>query len=170
MAILRFAASVNDHAVSPYSRTVLLDLLAASGNPDALVTSVTRTPEELARIMFDNIGARGVEQQRRLYGAMGDRVIDVYEEGKARGLSGQDIKAAMVAKILELGPYNVSHHCGDPLVLCVMDVAPSSLKNMHGLIAALKADTRVSRVRSPEDKEHPDPAVHVEIPQPTRKE
>ena len=164
MPILRFSSSANDRAVSPYSRAVLLDVLTASGNPDALVTSVTRTPEELARIMFDNIGARGVEQQRRLYGPMGDRVIGVYEEGRARGLSGQDIKAAMVAKILELGPYNVSHHCGDPSVLCVVDLAPTSLRNPTAFARACVAELgkRISKLEKPPD----DPAFHLEIPQP----
>ena len=68
--------------------------------------------------------------------------------------------ADMTAKIIEIGPANVSRHCADFNVLCVVDIAPSSIQNKTKFVAAFKADKRVSKYFLPPS----DPAYHLEIP------
>ena len=79
----------------------------------------------------------------------GQAVIDVYESGKAAGKTPDAIKADMTAKIVDLGPMNVSHHAADPKLLNVFDVAPSSVADVDAFQNAAKADTRVSKFLTP---------------------
>ena len=163
MPILMFGSNVDPSKLSDLSRAVVRELLERSGNPSGLLTSLTRAPHDQARIMHDNLLVEGVEKQRGLYLAPGNKVIDVFV-ASAR-LNAADTIAAMEARIVELGPQTVSHHCADPKLLGVIDIAPSSLKDTHALIRAAKADPRVSKVLDPDDPRCHDPAVHLEIPQ-----
>ncbi|KAI2501912.1 Peptidoglycan-binding domain 1 protein [Fragilaria crotonensis] len=103
---------------------IVKDGLRAAGQPKGVITSTTRSPADQARAMFGNLinagrtVAENVEQQRALYGGYGDMVIDVFVE-KVIGLnlngiinSRATIEAAMETKIKEVGPGNVSRHCG----------------------------------------------------------
>jgi hypothetical protein len=112
--------------------------------------------------MFDNIVATGVVAQKRLYAAAGDLVIDEYVKAKKAGKTPNEIKAAMEAKIISLGPTKVSHHAADPNVLCVFDVAPSSIVKKAEFEKAVTKDKRVSKFLKPPL----DPGYHLEIPQP----
>lgn len=68
----------------------------------------------------------------------------------------------MEAKIKAFGPTKVSHHAADPNVLCLFDVAPSSIANKAAFEKAVRADKRVKNfITLPLN-----PGYHLEIPQP----
>jgi hypothetical protein len=169
--VVLFKDGVDSSRVSGHSRAVLVRLLRASGNPSGLITRATATPEDQARVMYDLIESHGgmdggVTFARKLWFAPGQRVVDTYvfwhEHGRAECI------AAMAATIRKVGPEKVSHHCGDPSKLAVLDVAPSSLEHPDAFLAAAHAETMpggaLSKVLAPANH---DPAFHLEIPQPT---
>jgi hypothetical protein len=112
--------------------------------------------------MFINLELTGEAKQRRLYKPPGNKVIDVYVASKAAGKTDAQIKADMENKIVELGPTTVSRHASDPAILCVFDVAPSSIQNQRAFVSAVRSEPRVSKFLQPPV----DPAFHLEIPQP----
>jgi hypothetical protein len=146
---------ISDNAVR-----VLKDILRAAGLTRATVTSGRRTPYDQARIMYELIERHGVSYAKDLYGGSGDQVIDAYAAAKAAGRNATDIKAAMLAKVNQIGCHNVSHHCSDSYD--VFDVAPSTIDNdaafRRALDAAL-ASGAIQMVLSPPK----DPAFHIEI-------
>ena len=160
---IKFGANAKKENVTNFSLKVLEDILQAAGLTSALITSTARTPAEQARVMFNNIVASSVLKQKRLYAAAGDAVIDEYVKAKKAGRTPIEIKAAMEAKIIALGPTKVSHHAADPNVLCVFDVAPSSIAKKAAFEKAVRADKRVKKFIVPPL----DPAYHLEIPQPS---
>jgi len=103
-----------------------------------------------------------VARQKQLYAAAGDMVIDEYVKAKKAGKTEIEIKAAMEAKIIAIGPTRISHHAADPNILCVFDVAPSSIAKKADFEKAVRADKRVKKFLLPPV----DPAYHLEIPQP----
>ncbi|MBN1813892.1 MAG: peptidoglycan-binding protein [Anaerolineae bacterium] len=164
--VLRFGPNARQDTVSDYTRGVLLEILKASGLHIALISSSARTVDDQVRIMYSNLETHGVAHQKDLYGVNGDNVIDTYDQAKKAGKSESEIKAAMKAKIEELGPRNVSKHLVDPNRLNVVDIAPSSIADrpaFEGQVEKAKEDTRVSRFITPAQG---DPAYHIEIPQP----
>lgn len=66
----------------------------------------------------------------------------------------------MAAKIVELGPANVSKHCGDSSTRCVVDIDPASIVHKTKFIEEAGKDSRVSKFLQPPA----DPAYHLEIP------
>ena len=159
---IEFGPNANSSDVTPFSSMVLRDILRAAGLTRAVVSSTSRSPASQARVMFNNIVAKGVAAQKRLYGPSGDKVIDVFVAAKAAGKTADEIKAAMEARIIEVGPSNVSHHAADPKVLNVFDVAPSSIANRAAFELAVRSDARVKKFLVPPS----DPGYHLEIPQP----
>ena len=147
--------------IPDYAALVLSDIIDKAGVTQVLITSTTRTPADQARIMFDNLEAHGVAAQKMLYKAPGQAVIDVYASMRAMGHNADEVKAAMVQKILEIGPQTVSRHCGDDSVRSVFDVAPSSIPSVQrgAFISAVETDTRVDKFLQPPI----DPAYHIEI-------
>jgi len=160
--IIKFGTNANKQDVTDFSLEVLRDILRAAGLKGALISSTARNPANQARVMYNNLVARGVAHQKKLYAAAGDAVIDVYAASKAAGKNAAQIKADMEAKIIEVGPTRVSRHAADPKVLCVFDVAPSSISDKAAFEMAVKADTRVAKFLTPPG----DPGYHLEIPQP----
>lgn len=160
---IAFGENARSADVTPYSLRVLEEILKGAGQTRALISSTSRTPADQARVMFNNLEKHGVEAQKKLYAAPGDKVIDVYVRSKAAGNTSERIKLDMETKIKDLGPTNVSKHTADPKVLNVFDVAPSSLKDRRAFETAVKSDTRVKKFLTPSDS---DPAYHLEIPQP----
>lgn len=161
---INFGARANRSVVSQKTLDLLKSILKDAGLDSCRINSTSRTPADQARAMYNNIVATSVQRQKRLYGASGDQVIDVYVVKKAAGKTADQIKAAMEAKIKALGPSNVSRHCADPSVLNVIDVAPSSIANKQAFETAVltaKARGKVSHFITPPD----DPAYHLEIPQ-----
>jgi D-alanyl-D-alanine carboxypeptidase len=161
---ISWGAHAKRDVVAPATLEVLSDVLRAAGLHRATITSTMRTPAEQARVMYANLVAHGVKSQRRLYGAGGRAVIEVFKTQTAAGAAKADVIAAMLAKINELGPYKVSHHCGDPSVLNVLDVGPASLGDDDAIArfeAAARADRRIVRLFTPNQG---DPGEHLEIP------
>lgn len=160
---IKFGAKAKKENVTNFSLKVLEDILQAAGLTSALITSTARTPADQARVMFNNIVGTSVIRQKKLYAAAGDLVIDEYVRAKKAGKSAIEIKAAMEAKIIAIGPTKVSHHAADPNILCVFDIAPSSITKKAAFEKAVLADKRVKKFIMPPV----DPAYHLEIPQPT---
>lgn len=159
---IRFGRNAKKEYVTNFSLQVLEDILQASGLNGVLISSTARTPADQARVMFNNIESFGVAAQKKLYAAAGDAVIDEYVKAKKAKKTSIEIKAAMEAKIVALGPTKVSHHTADPNILCVVDIAPASVQKKAAFEKAVTADKRVKRFIMPPI----DPAYHLEIPQP----
>lgn len=161
---ITFGARANKSVVSQKTLDLLKSILKDAGLDSCRITSTSRTPEDQARAMYNNLVATSVPRQKKLYGAAGDQVIDVYVVQKAAGKTADQIKAAMEAKIKALGPTHVSRHCADPSVLNVIDIAPSTIANKQAFetaVLAAKARGKVSHFITPPT----DPAYHLEIPQ-----
>jgi len=158
---IKFGTNAKKESVTEFSLKVLEDILGAAKLTSCIISSTARSPTDQARVMFNNIVATSVARQKKLYAAAGDAVIDEYVKAKAAKKTPTEIKAAMEAKINEIGPTKVSHHASDPNVLCVFDVAPSSIGNKAAFEKAVRADKRVSKFITPPD----DPGYHLEIPQ-----
>lgn len=159
---IKFGTNAKPESVTAYSLKVLEDILKAADLNSCTISSTARTPKDQARVMYNNIVATGVAAQKKLYAAAGDAVIDEYLRAKAGNKSSTEIKAAMEAKINQLGPAKVSHHAADPKVLCVFDVAPSSIGSKQSFEKAVRAEKRVSKFLLPPQ----DPGYHLEVPQP----
>ena len=159
---IEFGPNTNPPDVTPFSMKVLEDILRAAELVRAVISSTSRSPGQQARVMYSNIVAKGVAAQKKLYGPAGDQIIDVYVASKAAHKTPDQIKADMEAKIVEIGPTNVSHHASDPNVLNVFDVAPSSIANRAAFEQAVRGDARVKKFLVPPN----DPGYHLEIPQP----
>ena len=159
---IKFGPNAKKEFVTNFSLLVLEDILQKAGLTSALISSTARPPSEQARVMFNNIVATSVAKQKQLYAAAGDLVIDEYVKAKKAGKTEVEIKAAMEAKINQVGPTKVSHHAADPNVLCVFDVAPSSIAKKQAFERAVRADKRVKKFITPPL----DPGYHLEIPQP----
>lgn len=165
MASIKFVPSADATVVSERSKEVLRSILDAAGLDSCVITSTVRTPARQARAMFANIEATSVGQQLALYGSAGDKVIEEYQRLKPLGHGMQPIIDAMEARILQIGPGNVSKHCANPGTLNVIDIAPSSISKPKRFLKALaQAQTagHISKFLSPMNG---DPAFHVEIPQ-----
>ena len=159
---IAYGRRAKPETISLYGQEVIKDILRNSNNYKATVTSTARTPFEQARAMYNNLvgSPQNIIRQRQLYGPNGDQVIDVFEAAQNAAKPREEILAEMEAKIIELGPSNVSKHCADFNKLIVVDIAPSSIRNKNDFIRAVKADERVSRFFGPPN----DPAYHLEIP------
>lgn len=167
-----FGSEASQSAVTDYSLGVLKDILKASGQTSATITSTARNANDQVRAMYNNLvgtgPGKGVAAQRELYGAGGEKVIDVFEASLKAEKKPEEIKADMEAKVIELGPSNVSRHCGDPATLNVFDVGPNSIgkgkddtEAQEAFVAAGKAEEgkRVSKfIPFPGDPGH-----HFEI-------
>ncbi len=159
---ITFGKNAKKENVTNFSLQVLEDILQAAGLNSAIISSTSRPPADQARVMFNNIEATSVAAQLKLYAAAGDAVIEEYVKAKKAKKTPTEIKAAMEAKIIALGPTTVSHHAADPNILCVFDVAPSSIAKKAEFEKAVKADKRVKKFITPPL----DPGYHLEIPQP----
>jgi hypothetical protein len=156
--------------VSQHSLDVVLELLRRSGNDSAVITSTVRSPEDDARVLHDNLVREGVDAQRRLYLAPGNQVIDVFIADAAK--TRDETIADMAAKIRELGPYHVSHHClsdEDLERLNVLDISPVQLAHPQAFVAECRKEAPPAKTGGLLSKllEPPhDPGIHLEIPQP----
>jgi transglycosylase-like protein with SLT domain len=161
-----FGPNANANAMTPYSKLVLNDILHTAGVTSAVISSTQRSPADQARAMFENLERVGVKAQKDLYGPFGDMIIDVYAQGKAAGKNAGQIQKDMTARIIAVGPTNVSHHAADPKILNVFDIAPTSIPQgkWDALERAVRADPRVKQFFRPPQ----DPGFHLEIPQPPK--
>lgn len=156
---------ISGKPLPPDARAVLFSILSSANIPACTVTSVARTAAEQAAAMYENLIGTGKDQgvgpQMKLYKEPGEEVIAVFVAN--RNLPADQCQQFMTDKINELGPSNVSHHCADPSVITVFDVAPSSIAaDQHAdFEAAVQADKRVTVFFSPRSF---DPAYHLEVP------
>lgn len=137
---------------------VLKEVLKSAGISSAHVTSVSRTPAEQARVMYDNCLSKGVAFNKEMYAAAGEKVVDVFADNKAKPRD--TVIALMLAKINEIGPGKVSKHISDTHF--TFDVDPNSMPagKRKAFLEALNAHKAVSKVIPPPI----DPAFHIEIP------
>lgn len=161
---ISFTRTSNASTVSDYSLQIIKEILQKAQLNHAVITSTTRTPGDQARIMFNNCEKYGVSAQKELYGRYGDMVIDVYLAGKESNKDAKSIIQEMTRKIINLGPANVSRHCGDPKIVNVIDIAPSSIpeERKQAFISAIESEQRIRKFLQPPK----DPAYHIEIVQP----
>lgn len=111
--------------------------------------------------MYDNLESYGVDKQKKLYGANGDAVIDVYAKLKKEKKSAAEIKKGMEDKIVTLGSTTISKHCCDPAKMSIFDIGPSSIpENKKTLfVNAIKNSKDLSKYILPPT----DPAYHLEV-------
>ena len=143
------------------ARRVLLEILKNAGEKSARVSSVSRTPEEQARIMYEEIvNAEAAGVTPTAYKPPGARVQLVFYQN--RNKPKQEVIRLMTQQIYLEGPINVSKHL-DPSVLA-FDVAPSSIKDHGAFKAAVEGHPEVINFLfpSPDPKKH-DSAFHIEI-------
>lgn len=135
------------------------------------LTSTYRTPEDQIRVMYNNLASRGPDYSYKLYGSAGDEVVTAYVDAKAAGGGEQEIKAAMLRRIYEVGPGHVSRHLGIP-GLVVVDISSQGSRDassraqrwpvFEASLDKAKAVGWVSKWIGPPR----DPAFHVELDMP----
>lgn len=148
--------SAHADAVSEYTRGILREVGETTENMDIYITSTARTPNDQARIMYDN-ASRDLQEQRRTYRAPGQSVIDVFEQNQNQPRD--QVITLMEAKINELGPSSVSRHCADPAVTNVFDVSIARLTNPNDFLTEIRGRTEVQTVLNENG------AYHIEISQ-----
>ena len=164
-------ASNAKSTLSDYSINLLNEILKNTKVQGITITSTTRTAEDQARIMYDNLIGKGknqgVEEQYKLYGNCGDLVIKAFEDESKKTKDPNQIKAAMLSKMKEIGAHKVSHHALDPAdynKLNVLDIAPS-VADKQGFEAAIKKAISEGKIINFHSPSTGDPAYHLEIPQ-----
>lgn len=159
---MRFKYASTAKPLPPAAEDMLNHVLEKCDFTGALVTSTVRTPEDQARIMYDNIETHGVAAQRALYKPSGGGlIIDVYEHQKAMGATPDAVKHAMAQKIIEIGPEHVSAHCTVDPNKSVFDVAPSSIPDNRMKMFGNQVSVMprlIKFLRPPVD-----PAFHIEL-------
>ncbi len=143
----------------------------ASRNPEVNITSTWRSPEDQARIMFDNL-TKGV---RINYAAPGREIVSIFDENKHSPRA--YVESLMKAKIIELtkSELKVSKHCvtKDQYNKCnIVDVSMNILNPIDFIKEALK-DNNVVKIIAPYPKtiftdsrfisDMAEPAIHLEI-------
>ena len=127
IAKVEFSPGIDSSYVSQKSMDIIAKIATASNNDKVVITSTMRSPEKQAQVMYDYTQKTGMQEQYNLYGRNGDKIIDVYKENKS--LSRQEVISLMTNKINELGPSNVSKHCGNHKILNVFDISILRLNN-----------------------------------------
>ncbi len=158
---IQFGSRANSSALTDYSRSVISDVANQADVSSMQISSTSRSPEDQARVMYENLMAGTAS----VYKAPGQAVIATFENARDAGLSAEQTKALMASQIrdfIDQGIF-VSNHLGDPSVRNVFDVAPSSVSNPATFEAAARANPSVTKFLSPTNN---DPAFHFEIVQP----
>lgn len=173
-----FGPHAKKGAFSDYSRRVLEKILEASGVDKVVITSTIRTPEDQARIMYENLDMltnkkgfdEGVAASRPQYGtdplSPGNQAIDVYVNSMTSGENKDQVITDMISKIRNLSDQGKWHsHLSDPKKLGVFDIDPASIpddekKSFVDTVNKAKG-TIVSKFLQPPD----DLAYHIEIQQ-----
>jgi RHS repeat-associated protein len=131
------------------------------------ITSTGRTPEQQARIMYENLQAG----KSSTYKAPGKQVIQVYHQMKKQGATEEQIKAAMVKKINEVGPQNVSAHTANPQQVNAIDfgigtlqkdLTPAQIASLKSYLEGLQKAGIISKFLNPENNPG-EAAFHIEI-------
>ncbi len=130
---------------------VLREILAAAGEPNAMIVNTVRTAEQQASVMLMNIKAYGAAFNRTQYKdkAAAGLVVDTYEKALDAGKSEQEILGAILAAVNQVGADKLSDHCNssNPAI----DIHPSSILNKSNFEKVIKADSRVTVICPPKD-------------------
>lgn len=155
---LTYGANANPAVVSAAMVDVIRDGQRAAGQSTATITSTSRTPDDQARAMFQNLTnptrtiAQNVQIQLDLYGAAGDRVINVFVAQTAGMTRAQiiansaAIRAAMAADITaNIQAWSQTGHLADPNILVVVDVWATVFNAQNGPLFVASVQPRVTR-------------------------
>lgn len=160
---IRYSGSAKASLMSQTAIDVLHEVCETAEVTEITITSIKRTVQDQARIMFHDIQTKGIAYPKKLYGESGRAVADVYEEKTKQGLREAEIRMAMILKMEELGPGTISHHIDDEgLGLCVFDIGPKSVRpvnKLKSLADAIAAHSKVQKFLQPPR----DVAFHLEI-------
>ncbi len=163
---ITYDSNAKQSAMTEIALTTLKEICSTACIDSVKVTSTARTASDQARVMYEMIQSKGAKYTKDLYGASGKKVVEVYEESEKGKLSADETKAAMLKKINELGPSNVSHHVvSENSKICVFDVAPSSISDTEAkkrFVKEAKAHKSVVKFFEPPA----DPAYHLEVQNP----
>ena len=88
---------LNGKPLEQGAQDVLIQILNAASISSCTVTSVGRTVEDQARVMYDNCESQGVAAQKALYKLPGQKVIDVYAQYHAT-MPREAVEALMTSK------------------------------------------------------------------------
>lgn len=162
--IISYGSGAVESAMSATAITTLKEICSRACIKSVTVTSTARTASDQARVMYEAlIKPGGVAYSKKLYGANGDKVVAVYEDAVSKKLTATVTKQAMLDKINELGPSNVSHHVvSDDGLICVFDVGPSSIQSdgaKKRFIHETESHSSVAKFLKPPA----DIAYHIEI-------
>ncbi|WP_345107462.1 RHS repeat-associated core domain-containing protein, partial [Mucilaginibacter panaciglaebae] len=143
--------------LSYYTINILQSIGKASGERIFVINSTYRTASEQARAMFQNIQGHGIKHQLQLYnGKPGEQVIEAYQQ--------KGTLEAMIDKINELGPENVSSHSRNFAKVQVVDISPlyiNSFSRFRNVLKQFVINGTLNKFIMPPQ----DPAFHLEIPQ-----
>lgn len=151
-----YDANADSAKVTDAMKDILKDAGRAAGQAEVTISSTARTAQDQARAMFQNLTNPAnsldvnIQNQLALYAQQGDSVINVFRgmsQGKSRDQVVQQQESfitAMENKIVAVGPSNVSSHCADPAVNCVVDVGTGNMKDNASLFSA-SASPRVTK-------------------------
>lgn len=163
---ITYDSNAKQSSMTEIALTTLKEICSNACIGSVKVTSTARTASDQARVMYEMIQSKGAKYSKDLYGAAGKKVVEVYEESEKNKLSAVETKAAMLEKINELGPSNVSHHVvSENSKICVFDVAPSSISDAEAkkrFVKEAKAHKSVVKFFEPPA----DPAYHLEVQSP----
>lgn len=137
--------------VSALSRSIIISAMAEAELTVVYVTSTVRSSEAQANAMYNNQR----NGNRITYKETGTKVQECYPN-----------KQKMIDKIYELGPYNVSHHCGTPETLKKINVIDISWQRVPVDKRRAFHNALLKRVNILLDQfNSKDPAFHIEIKQ-----
>jgi hypothetical protein len=171
-ARIDYGPNANQAVVWEEMKEIVRDSLRVAGEETGWISSTARTPADQARAMFNNLVnaehtiAENVALQKAIYAPPGDAVIDAFAAAAA-GLTREQvvadrtaIQATLVAEIEARGPGNVSHHCADPAVISVADVAATPFDATSGILFVSSADLLGARVIDERDVNN---CYHLEV-------
>ncbi len=140
-----YATGIDSSMISELTLNILKN---SQPNASLVITSTMRTPQKQAEVMYDNILKYGVQNEKNLYAAPGDRVIEVFDSTKSREVNINN----MLTQIYKEGPTNVSKHCGDFNEINVIDVRMSSVPEKDSFLSNLQSNPYVIQVIQEDDR------------------
>jgi hypothetical protein len=140
----------------------LRDVLKASGNDAASVTSLKRTPRRQAELMLQAYERPdGLRQALALYGSVGDGVLRYYDEHRSATREDKlEAAAKMIEDYVVANPARTQLMHVVPTVHTTFDVAPSSLAHVNAFVRVVQRSPEIARVIPPGGAER---AVHLEL-------
>jgi hypothetical protein len=160
---IKLGENVAAESVTAYSMALVKALMLIAGVESLSISSAYRSPEDQARVMYDNL-----EQGKRIkYAPAGSAVVKKYDASHKAGHSPAVTKQSMVNEIYRLGPEEVSKHASAPGWLNVIDIQPSTVaadkRSKFVATATRLVGSYIDKFLHPGNSK--DPAYHIEIPQ-----